>query len=812
MRGLGVRAAKLRGGILVGVLVGALAAAAAYARPGILERGEFWTYDLRARRAAHAGEAAKDIVLVDVAERDIRDVERNFDLSFPWPRVLYGYLTRYIGSGAPKAIFFDWFFQVRGALGVSDAGEFASAMKEIGKTVIGVYVSAAPRTEEPLPGTWGVDAKTFPTRAEALAAALTVMSYDRRAFLVGNRLILGGEASAADATDSFAKLGGTDDLKAAFAGAPPMPHELTPAELAGQVTDESVVAETNGLALAVPPGLDLEEQPTVDAPLPILTAAAARLGNVVQRPEDDGVMRRHFPLARHAGKLYPSLSLAAWMVAHPKVAPKLDGHTLVLGDRKVPLDEHGAFGVRYHGGSNVYPHVSAYQVLQSFQQVQENQRPVIPPETFKDKIVVVSATANALVDVRASPVARVHLGSAINATALDNLVDGKVIRRFAPVREAIIAFTLAFGLAVLMVLIWTSLRTTGTALAATTAGTALVLGGYWFWVDSLYSSTGLWVAAAVPMGGAALSTFASLLVASALERNDKRFIEKALNRYTSASLTRELMRHPEYLALGGAKREISVYFSDIAGFTTISEKLTPEKLVALLNEYLTVMTDVIDAFDGYVDKYIGDAIMAIWGALVPDAEHARKGVRAAIAMRNECVARAPGWEERFGVKIMARGGLNSGDGVVGNMGSQNKYNYTAMGDMVNIASRLEGANKPYGTLLMISETTYAMVADLIDARELDLMTVKGKAKPITVYEVLEETGKTDPTLLEAVEVFHAGLKHYRERRFAEAKAELARALAIRPEDGPSKTYVERCDIFLAEPPPADWDGVWHMKE
>jgi adenylate cyclase len=272
------------------------------------------------------------------------------------------------------------------------------------------------------------------------------------------------------------------------------------------------------------------------------------------------------------------------------------------------------------------------------------------------------------------------------------------------------------------------------------------------------------------------------------------------------------MRHPEYLALGGAKREISVYFSDIAGFTTMSEKLTPEKLVALLNEYLTVMTDVIDAFDGYVDKYIGDAIMAIWGGLVPDAEHARKGVRAAVAMRNECVARAPGWEQRFGVKIMARGGLNSGDGVVGNMGSQNKYNYTAMGDMVNIASRLEGANKPYGTLLMISETTYAMVADLIDARELDLMTVKGKAKPITVYEVLEERGKTDPTVLEAVEVFHEGLKAYRDRRFEEARAAFVRALAIRPDDGPSQTYVERCDIFLADPPPADWDGVWHMKE
>jgi adenylate cyclase len=181
-------------------------------------------------------------------------------------------------------------------------------------------------------------------------------------------------------------------------------------------------------------------------------------------------------------------------------------------------------------------------------------------------------------------------------------------------------------------------------------------------------------------------------------------------------------------------------------------------------------------------------------------------------MRNECLHRAPGWKQRFGVDLMARSGVNSGDGIVGNMGSQNKYNYTAMGDMVNVAARLEGANKAYGTYLMISETTYAHVADVIDARELDFMTVKGKEQPITVYEVLDEKGKTPPLMMTVVERFHEGRVLYRQRRFAEAIEAFRRAIALIPDDGPSAVYVARCEHFRESPPPAGWDGVWHMKE
>ena len=223
------------------------------------------------------------------------------------------------------------------------------------------------------------------------------------------------------------------------------------------------------------------------------------------------------------------------------------------------------------------------------------------------------------------------------------------------------------------------------------------------------------------------------------------------------------------------------------------------------------MTDVVDKYDGYLDKYIGDAVMAFWGGLVPDDKHAEKAVLAAIDMRDECLRRNPEWKAKYGFDITARAGLNSGFGVVGNMGSQSKYNYTAMGDMVNVASRLEGANKGYGTLLMVSEFTWEKIKQIVDGRELDSIAVKGKEKPVGVFEILAAKGRTDPDQLAVAERFHAALALYRARRFAEALS-LFQAVAHDHDDGPAKTYTKRCEVFLLEPPPPDWDGVWHMKE
>jgi adenylate cyclase len=358
------------------------------------------------------------------------------------------------------------------------------------------------------------------------------------------------------------------------------------------------------------------------------------------------------------------------------------------------------------------------------------------------------------------------------------------------------------------VLVWSAIPSTGGALLVTTATAVLLIGGWWLLCDRLYDARGVWLPAFVPGLGGGVAAFAAVLAATALERRDRRFVQEALGRYTSDELVNELIAHPERLSLEwGERREMSVYFSDIAGFTTISEGLAPERLVALLNDYLTHMTDIVLAHGGIVDKYIGDAVMAFWGAPIPDADHARKAILAAIAMRDECRALRERWKSEYGHDVLARAGVNSGFAVVGNMGSKHKYNYTCMGDMVNLASRLEGANKPYGTFLMISEFTWEKVKDVVAVRELDRIAVKGKDQPVTVYEVLAERGKVDPAVAEAVRVFHEGLAHYRARRFREAIECFRRA-----GDPPSRLYIERSEHFLVEPPGEAWDGVWHMKE
>ena len=487
--------------------------------------------------------------------------------------------------------------------------------------------------------------------------------------------------------------------------------------------------------------------------------------------------------------------------------PKVDGHALDLGERKIPLDEDGEFTIHFFG-AHVYTHLSAYEVLRSSVMIEEGSKPSVPFEALKDKYVIVSATGQALRDLRATPMSTRHLGAEVQAVALDNIMRGDVIRRSSKWADGAIAFVLSVIVSLLMIVLWRAIRKPSLALVATAAVTAAVLVGYYYIARAALGGN-VWIAYAGPSIGAGVSAFATLLALSAVERSGKRFVQEALGRYTSAELVRQLMEHPEHLSLEwGESREMSVYFSDIAGFTTISEGLRPEDLVALLNDYLTAMTDIVLSSGGVVDKYIGDAIMAFWGAPLPAPDHALKAVRCAIAMRKKCDELRANWKDRFGHEVFARAGVNSGTAVVGNMGSKHKYNYTVMGDMVNLASRLEGANKPYGTFLMVSETTVAKLDGAFEVRELDRIAVKGKDKPVTVYEVLDEKGKADPEWIARARKFEEGLAFYREREFAKARV----IFEANEVDPPSEVYAERCKLFEAEPPPADWDGVWHMKE
>jgi len=851
---LSPRAKKLVAAGLVGLLVGLVAAVLGFVRLRWLEGIEMWTYDQRAKVVARQSTASPDIVLIEVSEQDIEDAEDNLDVTWPWPRAMYGYIAAYCKTAGAKVVVFDWLFQDRGQYSVGDAEEFAQAMRDAGNVVIGLALTRDPLVARPRSGAWAAPLRTFATTAEAETAAQKLLAWNTRVFIVpegaGATVWYGGKDHAEDVVAAWRRMSSAEELAELFAppapppsdappadappsdppadappaeppaDAPPVeptPRQLTAAELATELTATTIITRRDGV-VGGDGGMRLERKDGLDPPLAVIAAGPARSGNVYQGTDADGIMRQHAPLVRHGDRLYPSLALAAYLVAHPGISPSLQDGRLVLSDATdnlpvmIPLDEHGRFSLRFHR-AGAYPRISAYEVLRSQAQLDEGQAPAIAFERLRGKYVIVAATGQALRDVRITPLGTPVPGSEIQATAIDNLETARVIERASRGQDAAAALALCTLVALAVTGVWMATRKTMIALAATTAITGGSLVGYWWLARWVFVHDGLWLGVATPAIGAVTSVFAIILVTSAAERRNRRFVQEALGRYTSAALVKELMEHPEHLSLEwGERRGMSVYFSDIAGFTSFSENMPPEDLVRLLNDYLTHMTDLVLEHGGVVDKYIGDAVMAFWGAPIPNADHAAAAVRCAIAMRDRCAELRPGWKARYGVDVFARAGLSSGDAVVGNMGSKHKYNYTVMGDMVNLASRLEGANKAYGTALMISEACYAPVKDLVVTRELDLLAVKGKDKPVRVYEVFGEVGKVDADVLALTEAFAAALALYRRRDFAGAEAAFRDILVKNPDDGPSKTYVERCRHLAAEPPGDDWDGVWHLKE
>jgi len=293
------------------------------------------------------------------------------------------------------------------------------------------------------------------------------------------------------------------------------------------------------------------------------------------------------------------------------------------------------------------------------------------------------------------------------------------------------------------------------------------------------------------------------------EEKEKKKIRGAFQYYLTASVVNEILKDPSKLKLGGDKKHLSVMFSDIRGFTSISEKLSPEELVRLLNEYLTAMTDIVFKYDGLLDKYIGDAIMAVFGAPLDQPDHASRACRVALEMMAELRRLREKWAAEGRPDVNIGVGINSGDMVVGNMGSEMRFDYTVMGDSVNLASRLEGTNKEYGTNIILSEFTYEIVKDEFICRQLDAVRVKGKKKPVRIFELLGDIDDK-PQWQEFLARFEAGLEKYREGKWDEAITAFGRVLELKPEDFTSQMYIERCESLKENPPEGEWEGVFTM--
>ncbi|MCL1865242.1 MAG: adenylate/guanylate cyclase domain-containing protein [Spirochaetes bacterium] len=294
------------------------------------------------------------------------------------------------------------------------------------------------------------------------------------------------------------------------------------------------------------------------------------------------------------------------------------------------------------------------------------------------------------------------------------------------------------------------------------------------------------------------------------EESQKKFIKDAFSRYIAPDVIAEIMENPESLQLGGESRELTIFFSDIAGFTSISEKLSPVELVRLLNEYLSEMTNIIISHGGTVDKYMGDAIMAFYGAPQAYDDHGLRACLAAIDMKRRLRSLQENWRKSGQLEFFARMGINSGKTVVGNMGSALRMDYTVMGDSVNLASRLEGANKIYDTTAMISEHTYNYAKDHIEARKLDSIKVVGKTEAVVIYELLGRKGTLPQNVYDMIEQYNKGLEMFAEHQWDKAHKCFKDAMKVLPDDGPSKLYIDRCNKYMKNPPSKSWNGVYTL--
>jgi adenylate cyclase len=517
-------------------------------------------------------------------------------------------------------------------------------------------------------------------------------------------------------------------------------------------------------------------------------------------PDSDGTVRSEPVVIRYQNSYYPSLDVAATLaytrVPLDKVAVAFNSSGLSrveLGTVTVPTDTEGMVRIDFHGLAGTYPTYSIADLVMH----------KIPPGAFRDHIVLIGPTATGIADTRPTPFDNVFPGVEVHANFIDNLLTGSFIRRDSSenVVDALflVLFSLPVGVAVVV------LRPLRAALLL-----PLAAGLFLIFVQHAFSAHGVWYAVFLPL--VTLFTTYSIAVSYSFffEEREKKLVRGAFQQYMAPEVISQVLDRPELLRLGGEEKRLTAMFSDIRGFTSLSEGLTPSGLVELLNEYFSEMTEVIFRQGGTLDKYIGDAIMAFWGAPLDIPDHAAKACRAALDMRDALDLLQTRWRQQGRPRIDIGIGINTGPMLVGNMGSERRFNYTIMGDSVNLASRLEGVTKTFGTRIVISEATRAEIFAGAIVRELDMIRVKGKTQPVVIYELL---GTSEDSIAwdDLLGRFSDGLRFYRDGRWREALAVFRKLHEDYPDDGPTKTFIGRCTELIAEPPEEAWTGVYTMR-
>ncbi|MFY9803449.1 MAG: adenylate/guanylate cyclase domain-containing protein [Candidatus Acidiferrales bacterium] len=702
------------------------------------------------------------IVIVGLDEQTLQKIG-----SFPIPRKNYATLVNKLNAGGARVIAFDVTFPVP---------ESNSGQEALQKLQVELGTSASPALLQQV--------KALETASDQDATLAAAMKNSGNVVL--GHVFLDSQPDPKLAEEYFN-----------IAWAHVFPQELPVGFKPGQTVDLGRVwTENHGTV-----------KQGVEANITKLADAAESFGFINIVPDSDGTLRHALLMIRYQDlDFFPSLDLevvrAYEKIPDQQVAAYIGPYGLEriqLGRHTLTHAEDGSALLNYTGPYRTYAQYSMWDVISG----------ALPPETFRDKIVLVGATALAIGDMRNTPFEGVYMGVEVHANIIDNLLHSEeagrgFLKRGLNEQAVDTGFILLFGL----VFGFWFCRVTP---LYSTVSVLLALAGFTWFVYFSFVQKGQWLSFVIPAGTLTANYAAITSLRMIREERAKRKIRKSFSQYLSPGVIELIEKDPEkYIRPGGESKELSVLFSDIRGFTTISESLTPDQLVRLLNEYLGEMTEIVFATDGTLDKYIGDAIMAFWGSPYPQEDHAFRSCSCALQMARGLAALNAKWTAAGQPPMSIGIGLNTGLVNVGNMGSARRLSWTVMGDNVNLASRLEGITKQYHVQTVISEATYRQISNQFVCRELDRIRVKGKSQPVNIYELIDvvaEKSKYEPLLAR----FDRAMKSYRNQNWSEAANQFSEVLAVFPEDGPSQIFLERAIEFSQAAPEDEWDGVYVMK-
>ncbi len=520
-------------------------------------------------------------------------------------------------------------------------------------------------------------------------------------------------------------------------------------------------------------------------------------------PDPDGIIRRVPLVMRHDGAVYPSLALETvrLFLLLDKVEPvsAMEGgqrvlEALRLGDFVVPTDRMGRIMVPYRGTQKSFPYVSATDALTSPESLSQ----------LQGAIVLIGTTATGLYDLRSTPVEAVYPGVEVHANIIAAILDNHFPSEASWTKGANILLLLLLG--VTLALLLPSLSSGAMLMVSAVVATLLVIGNFWVW-----QSEGIALALALPLALIASLNAFNVTYGFVTESRSRRQLKEMFGQYVPAERVEEMIQDPGHFGFEGESRVMTVLFSDVRSFTTISEGLAAARLKEMLNKFFTPMTEIIFRNRGTIDKYVGDMVMAFWGAPIKDDDHAYHAVVSAMEMIRETARLKPEFKRQGFPELDIGIGINSGLMNVGDMGSAYRRSYTAIGDAVNLASRLEGVTKLYGASIVVGETVYEKTADRILYRELDMIRAKGKQQAVTIYQPICLRSEASEDDDKEMVMWQEAIGFYRQACWHEAREAFEALNAASDAKLLAELYLERIDSLSNQALPDNWDGVYERE-